>query len=86
MLATRWSPARLRRLYWAVAALFFLMFPLLVGWSLPPRVAWSSYLVAPLVVLGGLLYTKERTPFAPVAAMITMAIVQFGDWFSLLAL
>jgi 1,4-dihydroxy-2-naphthoate polyprenyltransferase len=85
MLATSWSPARLRRLYWVVAALFFLMFPLLVGWSIPPRVAWSSYLVAPLVILGGYLYTKSRSPLPSVAAMITMAVVQFGAWFSLLA-
>jgi len=85
MLATSWSPARLRRLYWAVAALFFLMFPLLVGWSIPPRVAWSSYLVAPLVILGGYLYTKSRSPLPSVAAMITMAVVQFGAWFSLLS-
>lgn len=85
MLATRWSPARLRRVYWAVAGLFFLMFPLLVGWSLPPRVAWSSYLVAPLVIIGGLLYTKVRTPLPSVAAMVTMAVVQFAAWFSLLS-
>ncbi|MFQ5922284.1 MAG: prenyltransferase [Anaerolineales bacterium] len=85
MLATRWSPARLRRVYWAVAALFFLMFPILVGWSLPPRVAWSSYLVAPLVILGGLLYTRVRTPFPSVAAMVAMAVVQFVAWSSLAA-
>ncbi len=85
MLATRWSPARLRRLYWAVAALFFLMFPILVGWSLPPRVAWSSYLAVPLVILGGLLYTRVRTPFPAVVAMLTLAIVQFVAWFSLVA-
>ncbi len=34
------------RLYWAVAALFFLMFPLLVGWSIPARsrgaASWSD--------------------------------------------
>ena len=83
MLATRWSPMRLRRIYWAVAALFFLMIPVLAGWSLPPRVAWSSYLVAPLVILGGLLYTKVRTPLPSVAAMVTMAIVQFVAWYSL---
>ena len=85
MLATRWSAVRLRRVYWAVAALFFLMFPILVGWSLPPRVAWSSYLVAPLVILGGLLYTRVRTPFPAVAAMLAMAIVQFVAWISLVA-
>ena len=84
MLATRWSPVRLRRVYWAVAVLFFLMFPLLVGWSLPPRVAWSSYLVAPLVIIGGLFYTKGRSPLPSVAAMVTMAVVQFAAWFSLL--
>jgi 1,4-dihydroxy-2-naphthoate octaprenyltransferase len=85
MLATRWSPGRLRRVYWVVAALFFLMFPLLVGWSLPPRVAWSSYLVAPLVIIGGLLYTKARSPLPSVAAMMTMAVVQFAAWFSFIS-
>lgn len=85
MLATRWSPASLRRLYWVVAALFFLMIPVLVGWSLPPRVAWSSYLVAPLIILGGLLYTRVRSPGPSVAAMLAMAVVQFVAWFSLVA-
>ena len=85
MLATVWTPMQLRRIYWAVAALFFLMFPLLVGWSLPPRVAWSSYLVAPLIIIGGLLYTRVRTPLPSVAAMVTMAVVQFVAWFSLLS-
>jgi 1,4-dihydroxy-2-naphthoate octaprenyltransferase len=85
MLASRWSLVRLRRLYWGVAALFFLMLPLLIGWSLPPRVAWSSYLVAPLVILGGVFYTRVRTPLPSVAAMVAMAIVQFAAWYSLLA-
>jgi 1,4-dihydroxy-2-naphthoate octaprenyltransferase len=85
MLATRWSPVRLRRVYWVVAALFFVMFPLLVGWSLPPRVAWSSYLVAPLVIIGGLLYTKVHSPLPSVAPMVTMAVIQFVAWFSLLS-
>ena len=82
MLATRWSPARLRRVCWAVAAPFLLMFPILAGWSLPPGVAWSSYLVAPLVILGGLLNTRVRTPSSAVPAMLAMAIVQFVAWFS----
>ena len=47
MLATSWSPVRLRRLYWAVAALFFLMFPLLVSWSIHPGLlgpaTWSHH-------------------------------------------
>ena len=73
------------RLNWAVAALFFLMFPLLVGWSILPRVAWSSYLVASLAILGGYFHTKSRSPLPSVAAMIMMAVVQFGAWFSLLA-
>ena len=85
MLATRWSAARLRRVYWAVALLFFLMIPALVGWSLPTRVALSSYLVAPLVILGALLYTKVRSPLPSVAAMVAMAIVQFVAWFSLIS-
>lgn len=85
MLASRWSLVRLRRLYWGVAGLFFLMLPLLIGWSLPPRVAWSSYLVAPLVILGGVFYTRVRTPLPSVAAMVAMAIVQFAAWYSLLA-
>ncbi len=83
MLASRWSTARLRRLYWIVALMFFLMIPLLVDWSLPARVAWSSYLVAPLVVLGGFFYTRIRTPLPSVAAMVVMAIVQFAAWISL---
>ncbi|MCZ6530914.1 MAG: hypothetical protein O6949_11390 [Chloroflexi bacterium] len=82
MLATRWLPAPLRRVCWAVAAPFLLMFPILVGWSLPPGVAWSSYLVAPLVILGGLLNTRVRTPSSAVPAMLAMAIVQFVAWFS----
>jgi hypothetical protein len=51
---------------------------------LPPRVAWSNYRVAPLVILGGLLYTRVGTRFPAVAAMLAMAVVQFVVWFSLL--
>ena len=85
MLATRWSPSKLRRTYWLVTVGFFLMFPLLVNWSLPPRVAWSSYIVAPLVIIGGLLYTKIRSPLPSVAAMVMMAVIQFIAWLSLVA-
>lgn len=83
MLATRWSRGKLRRLYWAVALVFVLLIPLLEGWSLPPVAAWSSYLVLPLIVIGALLYTRVRTPLPSVAAMLSMAVVQFFAWLSL---
>lgn len=47
-------------------------------------VAGTSYLVTPLVIVGGMAYTRQRTPLAAVAAMVTMVFVQLMAWFSLL--
>lgn len=74
----------MRKLYWSVALGFLLVIPLPTGWSLPPVVAGTSYLVTPLVIVGGMAYTRQRTPLAAVAAMVTMVFVQLMAWFSLL--
>jgi 1,4-dihydroxy-2-naphthoate octaprenyltransferase len=84
-LAVLWPVVRLRRLYRGVSVGFLLGIPLLIGWSVPPVVAWTSYLVVPLVVIGGTTYTRRRSPLAAVAAMVTMAFVQFMAWISTLA-
>lgn len=84
-LAVLWPPGRLRKLYWVVAVGFLLVIPLLTGWSLPAVVAGTSYLVTPLVIVGGIVYTRRWSPLAAVAAMVTMAFVQLVAWASLLS-
>jgi 1,4-dihydroxy-2-naphthoate octaprenyltransferase len=84
-LAVLWPVDRLRELYWGVAVGFLLVIPLLIGWSIPAVVAWTSFLVAPLVIISGIVYTRRQSPLAAVAAMVSMAFVQFMAWLSMLA-
>ena len=80
-LATRWPSNRLRLLYMTVAAGFFLlMIFFLMTAILPPLVAWSSFMVTPLVVWGALAYTRSRSPFPSVAAMVLLLILQTIAW------
>ena len=80
-LATRWSSNRLRLLHTTAAVGYFVLI-LLFLWAgiLPPLVAWSSFLVTPLVVWGGLTYTRRRSPFPTVAAMVLLMILQTIAW------
>ena len=77
---TRWSPRRLRGLYLACVALAFGSLPVLEGTVLPLPVAWASFLSLPLVLWGMARFTRRRSPFPTVAAMVCLAVVQTGSW------
>jgi len=80
-LATRWSPNQLRMLYMTVTAGYFILIILYLGMAtLPPLVTWSSLVVTPLVVWGALTYTRRRSPFPSVAAMVLLLILQTIAW------
>ena len=80
-LATRWSPNQLRLLYMTVAAGYFILIILYLRMTiLPPLAAWSSLVVMPLVVWGALTYTRRRSPFPSVAAMVLLLILQTIAW------
>ena len=84
-LATRWSSNQLRLLYWVAAAGYFAVIILFLRMAiLPPLAAWSSFLVTPLVVWGGLTYTRRRSPFPSVAAMVLLLMIQTAAWWLLI--
>lgn len=79
-LATRWPTGRLRALYAVGAAAAVGSLGLLAGWALPPLVAASGLVVVPLLVWGAVRYTRTRSPFPTVAAMVLLAVVQLAAW------
>jgi 1,4-dihydroxy-2-naphthoate octaprenyltransferase len=79
-LATRWSPQKLRIVYWLVAGSSFILIPLLKDWVLPTIVVWSSILVYPSVIWGAATYTRQHSPFPTVTAMVLMLIAQLTGW------
>ena len=81
-LATRWPVPWLRAVYAATNAAFVAATALLAPGSLDPRVATASLLVVPLVGLGMLVYTRWRSPFPAVAAMVALAIIQLAAWWA----
>ena len=81
-LATRWTPARLRLSYWLAVLGMFVSIMLLYGRILPPVVVWSSLITVPLLLWGGLVYTRQHSAFPTVAAMVVMLFVQILAWWS----
>lgn len=79
-LATRWSPRRLRLAYHIGVLIAFLTLILLTGSVIPSLVAYSSFLVMPLVIWGGLSYTRTESPLPSVAAMVLLLIIQLMTW------
>jgi 1,4-dihydroxy-2-naphthoate octaprenyltransferase len=79
-LATRLAPSRLRVLYLLGVAVWLVSLLALRGSLLPDAVVLASLLVAPLVVWGALWYTRRRTPFPTVAAMVLTAVAQTAAW------
>ena len=80
-LATRWSPNQIRLLYTIVATGYFILIILYLRMAiLPSLAAWSSLVVMPLVVWGALTYTRRRSPFPSVAAMVLLLILQTIAW------
>lgn len=79
-LATRLSVARLRALYLLGVGVWLGSLLLFWGWVLPTPVAVASLVATPLVVWGALWYTRERSPFPTVAAMVLTAVAQTAAW------
>jgi len=79
-LVTRWEPSRLRRTYAALTALAFLSLVALTGWILPLAVTAASLPAFVVALWGYRQYTRQRSPFPAVAAMVTLAVCQTGGW------
>jgi 1,4-dihydroxy-2-naphthoate octaprenyltransferase len=68
-LQVRWGPERLRRLHAGVSVAWAAAVALAVATDASPFAA-AGWLVAPLVVLGHRWYTRDRSPWPSVAAMV----------------
>lgn len=79
-LVTRWGVPRLRRAYAALTVLAFVSLLALTGWVLPPAVTLASLPAFALAVWGYRRYTRQRSPFPAVVAMVTLAVCQTGAW------
>ncbi len=79
-LATRWSPYRLRLAYHLGVLAAFLALILLMGSVIPSSVAYSSFLIVPLVIWGSLTYTRTESPLPTVSAMVLLLIIQLMAW------
>lgn len=78
-LATRWDPWRLRALYWVMATASSALLVVYAVWISEPIYA-LSFGVLPLVVWGGLTYTRAEDPFPTVAAMVCLVVLQLAVW------
>jgi 1,4-dihydroxy-2-naphthoate octaprenyltransferase len=81
-LATRWSLRSLRYLYWTVSLGILLTLLTLLNRVLPRQVVLTSFLVTPVLLWGGLRYTRQHSPFPTVAAMVLLLFAQLGAWWS----
>ena len=79
-LAVRLSPGQLRALYWTLAGVASLVTVAVLGMSLPRAVAAGQLTAIPLVLWGGLVLTRQRSPFPAVAAMVWYAVVTTAAW------
>jgi 1,4-dihydroxy-2-naphthoate octaprenyltransferase len=79
-LATRWSPRRLRLAYLLGLAVWLGSLLALWGWLLPTPVALASLSAAPFLVWGAWWYTRRRSPFPTVAAMVFTALAGTAAW------
>jgi len=80
-LPVRWSPARLRRAYWTAvsASAAGLLAVWLVGW-LPTVVVAATVPAYGLAVRAGRAYTRRRSPFPSVTAMVAYAGAHAAGW------
>lgn len=79
-LAVRWSPRRLRGAYWTLAAIAVLSTAGLWPRVLPAMVVAAQVLALPLLLWGGLVLTRQRSPFPAVAAMVVHAGASAAAW------
>ena len=80
-LATRLPLPALRLIYGAAALLCFMLLILLADQTFPRSVAISGFVALPLVVWGGLSYTRIHSPHPTVFAMIVFLLAQMLLWF-----
>jgi 1,4-dihydroxy-2-naphthoate octaprenyltransferase len=81
-LATRLPVQYLRLLYWSVAVGIVLSLLLLLHRILPLSVVAGSLLTAPVILWGGLRYTRQHSPLPTVAAMVLLLFAQTIAWWS----
>lgn len=79
-LATRWPISHLRILYNVAAGAAFMLLISLPSSLLPPAVAWSGFIVVPVVIWGSFSYTRIHSPFPTVTAMVLYLLIQIGAW------
>ncbi|MFC6976063.1 prenyltransferase [Halomicroarcula sp. GCM10025709] len=82
-LAVRLPPDRLRRLYWLLAGSAVVVTGLSYETVLPPLVVAGQAGSLPLVLWGGIVLTRQRSPFPAVAAMVWYALATAAAWWSL---
>jgi len=79
-LAVRWSPRGLRRAYWLLAGAAVLSTVGLAGPVLPVPVAAAQAVALPALLWGGLVLTRQRSPFPAVLAMVLHAGASTVAW------
>jgi len=79
-LATRLPATWLRALYILGIAVWLGALLVLRERLLPTPVVYASVVAAPLLVWGALWYTRRRSPFPTVAAMVLTALAQTAAW------
>lgn len=82
-LATRWSPAALRRLHGLVGLCAFLLLLASAGWLVPWPVVLAGLLAAPVLIFGWLRFTRVHAPYATSNAMVVLLLAQAGAWYAL---
>jgi 1,4-dihydroxy-2-naphthoate octaprenyltransferase len=82
-LATRLPIHYLRILYWSVALGIVLSLILLLHRVLPPSVVVASLLTGPVIIWGGLRYTRQHSPLPTAVAMVLLLFAQTIAWWSI---
>ncbi len=81
-LATRMPTGYLRVLYWSFALAIVISVILLLHRVLPVEVVFGSLLISPVLLWGGLRYTRQHSPFPTATAMVLLLAAQFVGWWS----
>ena len=81
-LATRMPTGYLRVLYWSFALAIVISVILLLHRVLPVQVVFGSLLITPVLLWGGLRYTRQHSPFPTVLAMVLLLVAQLVGWWS----
>jgi len=79
-LPTRWSPGRLRGLYLLCVTLSFGLLVAFERTLIPSIVVRASFLSFLFALWGAVWFTRRRSPFPTVAAMVLLAVVQTLAW------